>query len=160
MDANINMDAPPKCALKFSNYAVKCIEFILNKIPEKDEKVKLNVNIDTEIRYNKNEPNKFITIIKITAGEKENDKSPFYLSVEVWGFFEVIEEEIHRVRQFAEINSVAILFPYVRALISTITANANIPPVILPPINVAGMMANTEEVKEENTEKQETEAYE
>jgi len=82
------------------------------------------------------------------------------LSVEVWGFFEVIEEAIDKVRQFAEINSVAILFPYVRALISTITANANIPPVILPPINVAGMMANIEEVKEENTEKQETEAYE
>ncbi|AAB98349.1 hypothetical protein MJ_0357 [Methanocaldococcus jannaschii DSM 2661] len=155
------MEAPPKCALKFSNYIVKHIEFILNEVPEKDEKIRLNVNIDTEIRYNKNEPNKFITIIKITAGEKKDfAKSPVYLSVEVWGFFEVIEEAIDKVRQFAEINSVAILFPYVRALISTITANANIPPVILPPINVAGMMANIEEVKEENTEKQETEAYE
>jgi len=156
------MEAPPKCALKFLNYGVKHIEFRLNnEIPKNKLSKKLNVNIDTEIRYNKNEPNKFMTIIKITTGDKEESaKSPFYLSVEVFGLFEVDKEEIHRVRQFAEINSVAILFPYVRALISTITANANIPTVILPPINVAGMMANTEEVKEENTEKQKTETDE
>ena len=154
MDANINIDTSPKCALKFSNYAVNYIEFKLNEPLEKNEKSKLDVNIETKITYNKKEANKFITTIKITIGDKgKSAKSPFYLSVEVIGFFEVIEEEIHRVKQFAEINSVAILFPYVRALISTITANANIPPVILPPINVAGMMTNIEEVKEKNTEK-------
>jgi len=34
------MEAPPKCALKFSNYIVKHIEFILNEVPEKDEKIR------------------------------------------------------------------------------------------------------------------------
>ena len=33
-------------------------------------------------------------------------------------------------------NAISILFPYVRALITTYTANSNVPALILPPINV------------------------
>ena len=36
----------------------------------------------------------------------------------------------------------AILFPYIRALVSTFTANANVPPLILPPINVVNLIEN------------------
>ena len=37
---------------------------------------------------------------------------------------------------FAEKNAVTILFPYLRSLVSTYTANSNVDPLILPPINV------------------------
>lgn len=37
-------------------------------------------------------------------------------------------------------NTVAILFPYIRALVSNYTANANVPPLILPPINVSKIL--------------------
>ena len=53
-------------------------------------------------------------------------------------------------KQFAEINAVSILFPYIRSLITTITANVNIPPVVLPPMNIAGMMGNKNEEDEDN----------
>lgn len=36
----------------------------------------------------------------------------------------------------AEANAIAILFPYIRAIVSTYTAHANIVPVILPPMNI------------------------
>lgn len=39
-------------------------------------------------------------------------------------------------------NAVAILFPYVRALISSYTANANVTPLVLPPINVNQLLRN------------------
>ena len=35
-----------------------------------------------------------------------------------------------------EANAIAILFPYIRAIISTYTANANVAPVIIPPMNI------------------------
>lgn len=45
-------------------------------------------------------------------------------------------------------NSLAILFPYIRAFVSTISLQANVRPVILPTINLMGL---TEELKR-NTE--------
>lgn len=36
-------------------------------------------------------------------------------------------------------NSIAILFPYVRAFVSTVTLQANIPPVILPTMNLSAL---------------------
>ena len=36
-------------------------------------------------------------------------------------------------------NSLAIIFPYVRAFVSTITLQANIQPVVLPTINLMGL---------------------
>ena len=47
------------------------------------------------------------------------------------------------VREFSEIpeyfyaNSIAILFPYVRAFVSTVTLQANIKPIVLPTYNVS-----------------------
>lgn len=45
-------------------------------------------------------------------------------------------------------NSLAIVFPYVRAFVSTITLQANVQPVVLPTINLMGI---TEELKEQTT---------
>ncbi len=47
-------------------------------------------------------------------------------------------------------NSIAILFPYIRAFISTLTLQANIPPIVLPTMNLMSLQeelkANTKEV--------------
>lgn len=142
MDNIVNTENLPKCTLKFNDYKVKRIEFILNEnFDNNNTKPKITTNIKTTINYDNKSPNKFDTSIKITLGEKINNTNiPFYLCVELMGWFEVIDEETHKTREFAEINSVSILFPYARALITNITANANIPPAVLPPMNIAGMM--------------------
>lgn len=45
-------------------------------------------------------------------------------------------------------NSLAIVFPYIRAFVSTMTLQANVQPVVLPTINLMGL---TEELKEQTT---------
>lgn len=45
-------------------------------------------------------------------------------------------------------NSLAILFPYVRAFVSTISLQANVHPIVLPTINLMGL---TEELKDKTT---------
>lgn len=35
-----------------------------------------------------------------------------------------------------EINGTAILFPYLRSFITTLTSNAGIPPLVLPTLNI------------------------
>ena len=36
-------------------------------------------------------------------------------------------------------NSIAIIFPYIRAFVSTITLQANIPPIVLPTLNISAL---------------------
>lgn len=45
-------------------------------------------------------------------------------------------------------NSLAIMFPYIRAFVSTISLQANVRPVVLPTVNLMGL---TEELKEKTT---------
>lgn len=45
-------------------------------------------------------------------------------------------------------NSLAIVFPYVRAFVSTLTLQANVSPIVLPTVNLMGL---TEELKEQTT---------
>ena len=71
------------------------------------------------------------------------------MSVCVIGIFETDNDIDDQLKEdLAEINSVAILFPYVRALVSNYTALANVSPLILPPINVIKYM---EEKKKESS---------
>ena len=49
-------------------------------------------------------------------------------------------EDIHSLEDIPEYfyaNSIAILFPYVRAFVSTVTLQANIRPIVLPTYNVS-----------------------
>ena len=70
----------------------------------------------------------------IEVADKE-DPSKFSIRAVVLGIFEFdpqTEKERIHVLTFKE------LFPYVRALITTVTANCGIPPVIIPTIDIEG----------------------
>ena len=65
----------------------------------------------------------------------KNDPSQFSIRAVVIGIFEFdtqVEKERVHVQSFKE------LFPYVRALITTVTANCGIPPVMIPLIDIEG----------------------
>lgn len=47
--------------------------------------------------------------------------------------------QITEIPEFFYPNSLAILFPYVRAFVSTITLQANVRPIVLPTINLMGL---------------------
>lgn len=56
------------------------------------------------------------------------------------GYFEVDDINSEMGKHLVNYNSIAILFPYVRSLITSYTANSNVPPLIIPPINVSKMV--------------------
>ena len=67
---------------------------------------------------------------------------PFFLDVVVTGEFSVNHEGVNRAEidekalsDVLKSNTVAILFPYVRSIVSSLTLMANEEAVILPPIN-------------------------
>lgn len=59
---------------------------------------------------------------------------PFEMEVILKGYFGV--ENAQSDIKFFEKNAIAILFPYLRAIVSTYTVNANVAPILLPAMNI------------------------
>lgn len=130
-----------KSKLRFEKYIVKKVDFEYNE-EYKDDGANLDIDIDKNIEYVKN---KMIVTLTVNLFSKTERKYPFKMNVEVKGFFE-IESNDENIN--FEPNAIAILYPYVRAIVSTYTSNANVMPLILPPINVNKLLEEKEKGKE------------
>lgn len=129
-----------KSSLRFIDYYVEEVQFYNNNFFE-EKSVELDFNISHSIEYTQDENNTFLVTLNIVIFDnaKENNY-PFTIKVSITGVFQTNIEDTKSIKNFAEINSIAILFPYLRSIVSTYTANANIQPLILPPINVVNML--------------------
>lgn len=63
---------------------------------------------------------------------------PFYLRVKICGVFSILgfdeRDEVHV--DIIKRNTLAILFPYIRSIISHLTMEMQLDPIILPPMNI------------------------
>ena len=125
--------------LKFKSYSVNEITFIANDeflASEEGLQIQFSINKETTTKEN-NMVVKLIT--NIFENSKEN-KYPFEMKIVITGYFTIENnnEEIN-----FEPNAIAILYPYIRSIVSTYTANTNVNALILPIINVNKLIENT-----------------
>jgi len=73
------------------------------------------------------------------------DDAPMRMLIEIAGVFREANGEPWQTKW--ESNAVAILYPYIRALIGSLTAQSGRQPILLPTINVAAMFAESGEEK-------------
>ncbi len=66
---------------------------------------------------------------------------PFYVEVILVGHF-TVNGNTDNIDQMMKVNAAAILYPYVRSTLSTMTNLAGIPPITLPTLNIAQMFQN------------------
>lgn len=129
-------------SLRFINYQVNDVQFHLNE-DFKEQSVSLDFDIERSVKYLENEDNTMlITLIVSIFNDAINKNYPFSMSVNLTGIFELDGIDIDKREIYAEVNAVAILFPYIRALVSNFTANANVAPLILPTVNVMKMLTD------------------
>ena len=133
-------------SLRFINYVVNDVKFKSNRIQDDKKIWKLTFDITNSTKINR-EKNKMEIILKVNVFKNQKEV-PFNMEVEMSGFFELEgEDDIARY----EANAIAIMYPYLRAIVSTYTSSANVAPVILPAINVNAMLKNKKEnLKKEN----------
>lgn len=126
--------------LIFKNYVVEKVEFKANfEYSGEDRKIDFDFNSN----YTFDNNNFVLNLETIVFPKAKINDYPFTMKVNLIGLFEVESETTEKDKiDFAEKNSIAILFPYVRALISVYTSNANIGSIILPPINVVKYLEN------------------
>lgn len=129
-----------KANLKFKDYVVNSIEF-KNNLSFDNSPIEIDFDINSEVNFISDK--EFFLGLEIEIfRDPEKNNYPFNFKAEIIGTFEIDTDNEVEKNKLAEQNSVAILFPYVRALISTYTSASNVSPIILPPINVVKYIQN------------------
>lgn len=125
-----------KSSLIFNDYIVNYVEFKANDQFE-EKPIDVQFSIDRKVENDKDDNDIVYVSLDVAVFDNPIENNyPFSLKMSITGIFEVRETEKEKREYFTKYNAVAILFPYVRSLISNYSANANVSPLILPPINV------------------------
>ncbi len=80
--------------------------------------------------------NTFLLTLNVVAKDKEQNLD---LSLTIKGMFEYDTDDMNELIPYISMNAPAIMFPYIRAYISNITALGGTQPIILPTLNVEGV---------------------
>ena len=82
----------------------------------------------------------FFRFSAIAVGQDESETGQNVLEVNCVSSFEFKNvETVEDIPDYFFANSLAIVFPYVRAFVSNITLQANIRPLVLPTLNLSGL---------------------
>lgn len=119
--------------LRFDNYIVDRAVFKNNPEFEGDE---IDIQFDIEPQFQiSEEKDSMIVLLEVDIFKDAiQNNYPFEMSIALVGMFQ-LEGMDDNIEKF-KMNAVAILYPYVRSLVTSFTANSNITPLILPTINV------------------------
>ncbi|MEJ7541598.1 MULTISPECIES: protein-export chaperone SecB [Staphylococcus intermedius group] len=130
-------------AINFINYVVDTMYYKTNPNFDIDnnEDIIIDEEVDAHINIIDNEKTAIITL---RSELKEKDSVPFSFEVRIVGYFEFDEKESDGVdfKDLLKTNAVAILFPYLRAIVSELTGKSNrFPNYNMPVRNIAREMA-------------------
>lgn len=116
--------------LKFLGYKVNESNLKVNDVLKGTVNFTVNPSIQMDI---KKDPKNLVLAISVRVVGSEEKPSPFDLFVKVTGNFAVTQDsfDINKMR----IESSRVLFPYVRAYVSSLTALSGMPPYVLPLID-------------------------
>ena len=123
--------------LQLLKYTVNEISFALNEKYDfsKKQSIKLNQNFTRSIKKI-NEDVCDVSLMFVIS-DSDDFPTPFTMKVTITGTFKLKDWENKDNIDFIKTNAVAIVYPFLRSLVATITSNANIPSYILPVFNIA-----------------------
>lgn len=109
------------------------IDFDSNNLPE------LEIDFQPSGTFRRTEQESVYELRFVFLAKDKGASKPF-VSIECISVFKfagnILFEEIP---SFFYVNSIAIVFPYIRAFVSTVTLQANFPPIVLPTMNLSSL---------------------
>lgn len=128
--------------LKMISYHVLLMKFELNEDFEfKKGKIDIRPTFKRDIQ--KIDESHFQVILGIeVSSEINNNPIPFNAEISISSVFELLDWESEISKTINTNNATAIMFPYLRTLLSTLTLNGNVPPYILPIMNINALFKN------------------
>lgn len=125
-------------SLSLKNYIVKKMSFSINEYFDFTQNTAIRINPEFTRNITKIDDDN-VTVNLIFCIDNVNGDMPFSMEIDIEGLFHLENWEHPDLITIIKSNAVAILFPYLRTIVSMITANANISPYMLPVMNIAAM---------------------
>lgn len=143
-------EAPVQPKLRLSSFKVSKLNFELDKILwEAEETDETEFNIQFTHIFKTDDPAYFAIIFAINIFDKEDN---FRCNFDFIGHFEVqgenITQDTLRTNPFFRVSAPAIVFPFIRSFVSTLTMGFGFKPLILPSINFSESYWKEETVSE------------
>lgn len=127
------MQHTPKAAFSLETYRFEKVHIDLSQRPSKE----LEIGFTPSGKFFAENAIYELTFIFHAMGE--NEHVPF-VTIECLGEFKFEEGlKFEEIPAYFYRNAIAILFPYIRAFISTVTLQANINPIVLPTMNLSDL---------------------
>lgn len=82
-----------------------------------------------------NKDNQYGLEMQVVFKDEPENKFPIDLKVRITGIFEIEGGSIEEINDFLNLQGVQMVFPYLRTMVSNVTASALMPPIMLPIIN-------------------------
>lgn len=141
-----------KSVLSFEHFDVLETIYKCNPFKE-DENKELSPIFKLDIKYNDSKKSEAALILSIELGDNELNEFVFYLRAVIVGVFslEIDENEENKEKLIEDMykkNSVAILYPYLRSIVTDISSKGSKEPIMLPTINIAAMMEREDLITE------------
>lgn len=127
---------PAKSVLTFKGYKINKMSFALNEVKGKKREFQIAPEFSKSVVEHDN--NKYEVILSVGINSEDDAPVPFDLFVEMAGYFELregLEEDLQK--NLLNRNAVAIMYPFLRAAVSSLTSTANVTSLVLPVINLA-----------------------
>lgn len=112
--------------LTIHHFVFNSIRFERKGFKQQDQEIKTKIGVQVK----KTDADKYTVMLQVTA-EKDNE---YEASVSISGYCE-IDDNAPQKDLILQVNAPAILFPYVRAQLSLLTAQPETEPIVLPVIN-------------------------
>ena len=123
-------------AFRLVRYWFEEAQFHLSNVPGEN---KLNIDFQPSGVYQKDKGIYNLTFVFV-AWEDNKSQEDFAVKVKCNAEFQFNGAiRVDEIPAFFYPNSIAIVFPYVRAFVSTLTLQANIQPILLPTINLSSL---------------------
>ena len=124
--------------LQFRDYHVINISYKFN--PYNPEEESLSPDFSYKIQKNEEDSKEAVVYLTFNIGDEMLRDSSIYVSVTIAGEFVVFgEEDEEQIDMLYKVNAIAILYPYLRSIVSEITSKGTSSPIILPTMNIAAM---------------------
>jgi len=131
-----------KSYMQFNGYEVNSIDFNLSQYYEDNKEFKISPSFGKTVTDCGD--NKYKVQLNFSLKASDENPLPFNMEVLMTGKFTIsIESESEGLKEtLLNENTVAIMFPFLRAIIASLTTTANIPSLVLPVINLVNVFKN------------------
>ena len=138
-----------KSCLTLKKYIVKTMNFSINEDFQFNQNTTISINPEFNRQIRKIDNDTAAVNLGFSISNEKNDM-PFSIEIDIEGLFHLENWEHPDNLQIITSNAIAILFPYLRSLVSMVTANANISPYVLPVMNITALFDGETELQQDN----------